>query len=248
MSILSKLPLEVSELEARIGYRFNNIRLLELAVTHSSYSNELKAKGVPCENNERLEFLGDAVLELVVSEFLYSNYREYPEGQLTKLRASVVCERALASYSLRIGLGDFIKLGNGEENNHGRENKSLLADAFEATLAAIFLDGKDDGKANVAEFVLPYVSEELKHLAAEGVGDYKSQLQQFIQQSGTSQVDYVLVGISGPEHRRTFTIEARLDSNVIGHGVGTRKGIAEQNAAHEALVLFGQLDGTTKDE
>lgn len=246
---MSKLPLEVSELEARIGYHFNDIKLLELAVTHSSYSNELKAKGVPCENNERLEFLGDAVLELVVSEFLYSNYREYPEGQLTKLRASVVCERALSSYSLMIGLGDFIKLGNGEENNNGRQNRSLLADAFEATLAAIFLDGKENGKANVAKFVLPYVSEELKHLASEGgVGDYKSQLQQFIQQSGTSQVDYVLVGISGPEHKRTFTIEARLDSNVIGHGVGTRKGIAEQNAAHEALVLFGQLEGAAKDE
>lgn len=248
MSVLPKLPLKVSELEARIGYRFENIELLELAVTHSSYSNELRAKGVPCENNERLEFLGDAVLELVVSEFLYSNYRDYPEGQLTKLRASVVCERALASYSSMIGLGDFIKLGNGEENNNGRKNGSLLADAFEATLAAMFLDGGENGKANVSKFVLPYVAEELKHLAEEGVRDYKSQLQQFIQQSGTSQVDYVLVGISGPEHRRTFTIEARLDSNVIGHGTGTRKGIAEQNAAHEALALFGQLPSASKDE
>ena len=240
---MSAYPHDIHILEDSIGYKFNNIELLRLALTHSSYANELRARGTQCDCNERLEFLGDAVLELVVSEFLYENYSEFPEGRLTKLRAGVVCERALASYSSKIKLGNYLLLGNGEEAHNGRSNNSMLADAFEATLAAIFLDAGEKGKKRVAEFVLPYVQAEVDNVLSVGnTGDYKSLLQQFIQQSGNNTVEYVLVDTSGPDHRREFTIEARMDSNVLGKGTGTRKGIAEQNAAKEALILFGQLD------
>ena len=246
---MEALPYNVTKLEEKLGYKFKNIELLQNAMTHSSYSNELKARRIYSESNERLEFLGDAVLEIVVSEYLYENYKEFPEGQLTKLRASVVCEKALASYSERIELCNYLKLGHGEEINSGRSNKSMLADAFEATLAAMFLDAGENGKKTVSDFVLPFIKKELSEVLSTGnTGDYKSQLQQFIQQTECDNIDYVLVNTSGPDHCREFTIEARLGSNVIGIGTGKRKGIAEQLAAKQALILFGQISESGSEE
>lgn len=239
-----KLPRDVSELARTLGYEFNDIGLLKKAVMHSSFSNELKAHKIIAQSNERLEFLGDAVLQIVVSRLLYERYSDLPEGQLTKLRAGVVCEKALSTYARRISLGDYLLLGHGEISNNGRNNSSMLADALEAVLAAIFLDASanDNALEAVATFIVPHVEQELNAIIASGdTGDYKSELQQFIQKTEGDNVEYVLVGTSGPDHCREFVIEARLSSNVIGRGSGRRKGIAEQNAARQALVLFGQI-------
>ncbi|MBR2370860.1 MAG: ribonuclease III [Clostridia bacterium] len=239
-----KLPRYVSLLSEKIRYKFKDISLLEKAVTHSSYSNELRAHKIESECNERLEFLGDAVLQIVVSTYLYQSYADLPEGQLTKLRAGVVCEKALATYARKILLGDYLLLGRGEIANNGRNNSSMLADAFEALLGAVFLDagGTQDAIKTVSSIVLPFVKEELCSIIESGdTGDYKSMLQQFIQKTENEPVEYVLVKMSGPDHCREFVMEARLSSNVIGCGSGRRKGIAEQNAARQALILFGQL-------
>jgi len=240
------LPLGIDEFERRVGYTFHNKALIETALTHSSYSNELKVKKIDCECNERLEFLGDSVLSIIVSEHLFENYAEkHAEGDLTRMRADVVCERALAGYSQKIGLGQFLRLGRGEDKNNGRERKSILADAFEATLAAMYLDAGEDGKRVVAEYLMPFVLEELDKFvggAGEEVAqDYKTHLQQFIQQSDNEQPEYITVGESGPDHMKIFEVEARLNSNVIGKGEGHSKREAEQNAAKQALELFGEI-------
>jgi len=240
------LPLGIDEFERRIGYTFRNKTLIETALTHSSYSNELKVRKVECECNERLEFLGDSVLSIIVSEYLFEHYSDrHAEGDLTRMRADVVCERALAGYSQKIGLGQFLRLGRGEDKNNGRERKSILADAFEATLAAMYLDAGEDGKRVVAEYLMPFVLEELDKFvggAGEEVAqDYKTHLQQFIQQSDNEQPEYITVGESGPDHMKIFEVEARLNSNVIGKGEGHSKREAEQNAAKQALELFGEI-------
>lgn len=239
------LPLGISEFEKRIGYVFKNKKLIETALTHSSYSNELRVKQTRvCECNERLEFLGDSVLSLVVSEYLYSNYAEdHTEGDLTRMRADVVCERALARYALKIGLGQFLLLGNGEEKNRGRERRSILADTFEATLAAIYLDAGEAGKATAARYLLTFVREELKVITSgpEVPQDYKTHLQQFVQQSEGERLEYVTVGEQGPDHKKIFEVAAKLNSNIIGRGVGGTKREAEQNAAKQALELFGVI-------
>lgn len=157
---MNGFPLTISEFERRIGYVFKDKKLIETAFTHSSYSNELKVRHIKSECNERLEFLGDSVLSIIVSEYLFENYaEEHAEGDMTRMRADVVCEKALAKYATKIGLGDFLLLGNGEEKNHGRERKSITADAFEATLAAIYLDAGNDGKEIVSKFLLPFIKE-----------------------------------------------------------------------------------------
>lgn len=239
-------PLEISEFEKRIHYTFKDKSLIQTAFTHSSYSNELKVRHIECECNERLEFLGDSVLSIIVSEHLYENYADrHAEGALTRMRADVVCERALAEYAVRIGLGDFLRLGKGEDKNHGRERKSILADAFEATLAAIYLDAGAEGKATVEKFLMPFVILELEKFVGEGTEDvaqdYKTHLQQLIQQSGNEQPEYVTVGENGPDHNKVFDVEVRLNSNVIGKGKGHSKREAEQSAAKQALELFGEL-------
>ncbi|MBE6596909.1 MAG: ribonuclease III [Ruminococcaceae bacterium] len=238
--------METQGLEKAIGYEFKNLNILREALTHSSYANELKARRqiVPC--NERLEFLGDSVLSIIVSEYLYSTYRDIPEGELTKLRAALVQSSALAGYARRIGLGNYLYLGRGEEKNDGRHRQSLLENAFEALLAAVYLDAEERGlpaKDTVSAFLLPLVKDEIKNLKTNGIySDYKTELQQLIQQAEGDFLEYVTVGESGPDHSKTFEVEARLNSNVIGRGKGKTKREAEQNAANEALRLFGEIE------
>ena len=223
-----------------LGYQFGDIDLLKNALTHSSYSNEMRLRHIDAECNERLEFLGDSVLSIVVSEYLFSHYTKRPEGELTRMRAEVVCEKALSKFAQKIGLGNYLLLGHGEDKNHGRERKSILADAFEAVLASIYLDAGKDGKKMVARFLLPLIIEELESAESDGHSkDYKTLLQQIVQQVEGEVLEYVTVDESGPDHLKSFTVEARLNSNVIGRGKGNSKREAEQKAAAEALKLFG---------
>lgn len=232
---------KIEELEAIIGYEFKNKEFLRTALTHSSYANELKARKKSAECNERLEFLGDSVLSIIVSEYLFERYASSPEGELTKFRAAVVQSGALASYARRIQLGDFLYLGVGEEKNDGRERQSNLENAFEALLAAIYLDAGAEGKVSVKRFLLPFIKDEIKRVSDTGLHrDYKTELQQLIQQAEGDFLEYVTVGESGPDHKKTFSVEARLNSNIIGKGSGKTKREAEQNAAKKALELFGE--------
>ena len=227
-------PLDPSSLEERIGYRFKDRGHLDLARTHSSYSNEVKDRGEGC--NERLEFLGDSVLSFITSRYLYEAFPSLPEGEMSRIRASAVCEKTLCKFANEIFLGDYLFLGHGEEVQNGRRRPSILADAFEALLAAIYLDG---GIEPVKEFLLPIVSEEIDKIVASGADtDYKTVLQQFIQQERGSLLEYVTVGESGPAHDKTFEVQVRLNGNIIGKGVGSSKRKAEQRAAREALSLF----------
>lgn len=232
-------PRPLQQLQEEIGYRFHNIAYLQRALTHSSYSNEQGDKHHHLLCNERLEFLGDSVLSLVVSRYLYASYSELAEGELTRMRAELVCERALSSFADKIHLGDYLLLGVGEEKNRGRERKSILADAFEALLAAIYLDAGEQGLSAVSALLLPFIKNEITNAGAQGSSDYKTLLQQFVQQTEGDYLEYVTVGESGPDHQKTFTVEARLNSNVIGRGSGQSKRRAEQNAARQALELFG---------
>lgn len=198
----------------------------------------MKTKKIETPYNERLEFLGDSVLSIIVSEHIFSDYKKFPEGELTKIRANVVCEKTLAKLARGIGLGEFLLLGKGEELGRGRERDSILADAFEALLAAIYLDSGSD-KDVVADFLMPIIEPEIIGYVSSGmVTDYKTELQQIVQQASGEKLEYVLVGESGPDHEKVFEIEARLNSNVIGHGKGKSKRQAEQNAAREALEYF----------
>ncbi len=225
---------ELSLLEERLGYKFKNIVFLETGVTHSSFSNETK-NHVPY--NERQEFLGDAVLSIIVSDYIFENYTKLPEGELTKLRASLVCEKSLCGFANEIELGSFLRLGHGEELMGGRERPSILADAFEAVLAAIYLDG---GIEPATEFVLRVGKKALEHVENVAFKDYKTVLQEIIQKNPEERLTYVLVGESGPDHDKRFEVDVMLNSNVIGHGIGKSKKAAEQHAAKEALELMGQ--------
>ena len=233
---------DLGELEAKIGYTFKNREYLKTALTHSSYSNELKLKKASVECNERLEFLGDSVLSITAAEYLFRTYAEYPEGELTRRRAVIVCRDALSSYAKTLSLGDYLYLGNGEEKNNARERKSLLENTFEALLGAIYLDSGIEGMKFISELVVPFFKKELDAWEqGKIVKDYKSELQQIIQQSGVDTLAYVTVGESGPDHEKTFLVEARMNSNIIGRGKGSSKREAEQNAAKEALELFGEI-------
>lgn len=214
--------------ENNIKYTFKNKSLLELALTHSSYANESR---VHIEYNERLEFLGDAVLQLVTSEKLYKENPNMPEGKMSKQRAALVCEDALANYSKQIDMGRFLLLGKGEENTGGRERPSILADAFEAVIGAIFLDG---GIENAKKFILRFLDDKGLHLQ-----DYKTLLQEIIQKNPGERLSYVVVAEEGPDHNKSFTVEVKLNSNSIGTGFGKSKKAAEQQAAKEALELMG---------
>ena len=225
---------ELSLLEERLGYKFKNIKFLETGVTHSSFSNETK-EHVPY--NERQEFLGDAVLSIIVSDYIFENYTKLPEGELTKLRASLVCEKSLCGFSNELELGSFLRLGHGEELMGGRERPSILADAFEAVLAAVYLDG---GIEPATKIVLRFIKKALEHVENAAFKDYKTLLQEIIQKTPEERLTYVLVGESGPDHDKRFEIDVMLNSNVIGHGIGKSKKTAEQHAAKEALELMGQ--------
>ena len=238
------MSLALEGLEQKLGYRFQNKELLRRAVTHSSYSNETGARNHHLLCNERLEFLGDSVLSVVVSEYLFDRFATLPEGELTQTRAMLVQSASLASYSREIGLGDYLYLGHGEEKNNGRERQSTLENAFEALVAAIYLDaGEEKGFEAVRSFVLPIIkrfladnSEKAKRI------DAKTELQQLIQQAEGDFLEYIVVGESGPDHKKEFEVVARLNSNIIGRGKGRSKREAEQNAAKEALILFGTLE------
>ena len=221
-----------SELENRIGYKFNNVDLLERALSHSSYANE---RHFSKESNERLEFLGDSVLGIISAEYYFTHFSHVPEGELTKMRAASVCENALFGFSKEIGLGEFLLLGKGEENTGGRTRPSINADAFEAVIASIYLDG---GMDEAKKFVLPFIKEIADH-HTEAFRDYKTTLQEVIQRNPEEQLEYVLTGESGPDHNKCFEVEVHLNSNVIGKGKGKNKKTAEQEAAREALALMG---------
>ena len=220
-------------LEQKLNYKFNNIKLLENALTHSSYANEVR-NGLT--SNERLEFLGDSVLSIIVADYLFLHYKNIPEGDLTKLRASLVCEKSLCGFSRQLELGEFLKLGKGEDKGGGRERDSILADAFEAVLAAIYLDG---GMQAATKHVLRFIEPELEHRNQHTFKDYKTVLQEIIQRNPEEYVSYVLKGESGPDHNKVFEVEVHLNSNVIGCGKGKNKKQAEQMAAKQALQLMG---------
>lgn len=218
----------MQRLEERIGYTFKDGELLQTALTHTSYANEARRK---LPNNERLEFLGDSVLSFVVAEYLFAGAPRLPEGELTRRRAALVCEPALAGFARQIGLGEHLYLGKGEEMNGGRDRPSILADAFEALIAALYLDGGMD----VAKgFILGFVQN-----GAAAEEDYKTRLQEVVQQNPQERLRYVLAGEDGPDHNKFFTVEVYLNSNCIGTGQGHSKKLAEQHAARQALVLMG---------
>ena len=219
----------IKELEEAIGYRFHNISLLQNALTHSSYANERWHNGLL--SNERLEFLGDSVLGMLVAEYLYRSFPNRPEGELTRMRADMVCEGTLAAAANRIGLGKHLLLGHGEEQGGGRSRDSILADAMESVIAACFLDGGLDAALEVVQrFILVEVPVTKLHNM-----DYKTQLQELVQQKKNQALTYTLVGQSGPDHDKSFDVEVSLNGQVVGSGSGSSKKRAEQDAARAAI-------------
>ena len=231
-------PME--RLEATIGYTFSDKKLLRQAMTHSSHSNETGDKNHHLLCNERLEFLGDSVLSIAVSRYLYTTYPQEGEGILTNMRKDVVCAEALARYARAVGIGDCLLLGKGEAQTGGYDKENILADAFEALLAAIYLDAGEYAMDIIDGFLLPLVEKDLSELISKGIdGDYKTPLQQLVQQTEGDVLEYVLISAEGPDHRKTFEVEVRVNSNPCGRGVGTSKRKAEQAAAKAALKVFG---------
>ena len=212
-------------LQKNLGYKFKDISLLITALTHSSYANE-QNDGTVC--NERLEFLGDSILGFVSAKYFYENF-DSPEGELTKHRASRVCEKALCLFAKDLGIGEALRLGKGESRTGGSERPSILADAF----AAVYLDG---GLEEASKIVLRFIP---RRDALDETKDYKTTLQEVIQRNREEHIEYVLVSAIGPDHAKTFTVEVHLNSNVIGKGTGKSKKLAEQHAAKEALELMG---------
>ncbi|MBP9999945.1 MAG: ribonuclease III [Clostridiales bacterium] len=219
---------KTEELEKLIGYSFKDQALLTRALTHSSYANEKRLGKLGC--NERLEFLGDSVLELISSDFLYHMFPKLPEGELTKKRASLVCEPALAFCARAFHLPEFLLLGKGEDMTGGRERDSIVSDATEALLGAIYLDG---GFASAKEFVLSFILNDIEH--KQLFYDSKTILQEIVQDMGKKPVEYHLVGEEGPDHRKVFCVDVVVDGEVLGHGTGHNKKTAEQAAAYEAI-------------
>ena len=222
----------LTEYEKLIGYRFRDKSLLETALTHSSFANEHK-----CKSYERLEFLGDSVLGFVTAQYLFENFPQLPEGKLTKTRAALVCERSLCGFSKSLEVGDFLRLSHGEQHSGGRERPSILADVFESTTAAIYLDSGDLEEAR--KFILGFIAPAAKTQSVKPFKDYKTTLQEIVQQNPEERLEYVTTGESGPDHDKHFTVEVHLNSNVIGRGGGRSKKEAEQQAAREALQWMG---------
>ena len=224
----------IKDLEAAIGYTFKNITLVQNALAHSSYANERWHDSL--KSNERLEFLGDSVLGMVVAEHLYRNFPDRPEGELTRMHADMVCETSLAAIAEQIGLGQHLLLGHGEETGGGRNRASILADAVESVIAASFLDG---GMAAARSFIERFVLNRVpvRQLTNK---DYKTALQELVQQKKNQTITYRLVGESGPDHDKTFLVEVSLNGTVIGEGTGTSKKRAEQDAARAALEQLSQ--------
>ena len=222
------------ELEDKIGYHFKNKELLNTALTHSSYAKERKSQHI--KYNERLEFLGDAVLSVIVSDYIFLHCPDLPEGELTKLRASLVCEKSLFEFAKTIDLGKYLILSKGERHNGGAERPSIVSDAFEALIAAIYIDG---GIEPVTKHILRFVVPAIKNYSMKKSRDYKTTLQEIVQKNPGEKLQYVLVAESGPDHNKHFVVEVHLNSNIIGKGGGRSKKEAEQQAAREALELMG---------
>ncbi|MCD7755719.1 MAG: ribonuclease III [Firmicutes bacterium] len=223
----------IKELEESIDYRFDNITLLQNALTHSSYANERWHNSLM--SNERLEFLGDSILGMVVADYLYRSFPDRPEGELTRMRADMVCEKTLALVANRLELGRHLLLGKGEELGGGRNRDSILADAVESVIAACYLDGgMDAANQFIQKFILVNVPVTKLHNA-----DYKTALQELVQQKRNQVLSYHLVGESGPDHDKQFRVELTLNDRVVGVGIGSSKKRAEQDAAHAAMdALF----------
>ena len=223
----------IKDLENAIGYQFRNIQLLQNALAHSSYANERWHNSLM--SNERLEFLGDSILGMCVAEYLYKNFPDRPEGELTRMRADMVCEKTLAAVASRIQLGQHLLLGNGEEQGGGRTRDSILADAVESVIAAAFLDG---GMVAAKQFIQKYILVEVPVTKLHNI-DYKTALQELVQQKKNQVLSYTLVGQSGPDHDKRFDVELSLNGKVVGCGSGSSKKRAEQDAAHSAMkALF----------
>lgn len=225
----------IKELENAIGYRFHNITLLQNALAHSSYANERWHNSLM--SNERLEFLGDSVLGMLVADYLYRTFPNRPEGELTRMRADMVCERTLAEVANGLGLGQHLLLGRGEEQGGGRNRNSILADAVESVIAACYLDGgMEAAVAFVEKFILVKVPTQKMHNV-----DYKTALQELVQQKKNQVLSYTLAGESGPDHDKQFRVELTLNGELVGTGTGSSKKRAEQDAAHAAMkALFPQ--------
>ena len=219
----------LKDLEAAIGYRFKNISLLQNALAHSSYANERWHSSLM--SNERLEFLGDSILGMLVADHLYRNFPDRPEGELTRMRADMVCERALAAVAGMIGLGEHLLLGKGEKAGGGRGRDSILADAVESVIAASYLDG---GMEAAKQFVDRFVLVNVPHAKLHN-RDYKTTLQELVQQKKNQTISYVLVGESGPDHDKQFVVQLLINAKVAGVGTGSSKKRAEQDAARAAL-------------
>ena len=230
---------KLMQLQDKIGYHFQNLSLLNNALTHSSYANERHWKYE--RNNERLEFLGDAVLELVSSDYIFSNHKDMVEGKMTKLRASLVCEMSLASSAREIKLGEYLKLGHGEWVTGGGKRDSILSDAFEAVIGAIYLDG---GFANAKEFVLKYVLNDMEHKKL--FFDSKTIFQEMVQGNIPGEISYHPLGESGPDHDKTFSVEVWIGEQCMGQGSGRTKKAAEQMAAYRAICRLKATDNKQK--
>ena len=219
----------IKDLEEAIGYRFHNISLLQNALTHSSFANERWHNSLL--SNERLEFLGDSILGMLVAEYLYRNFPDRPEGELTRMRADMVCEKTLASVAARIHLGDHLMLGHGEEQGGGRSRDSILADAMESVIAACFLDG---GIEAAQKFIRTFILVEVPVSQMHNT-DYKTKLQELVQQKKNQVLSYTLTGESGPDHDKHFTVAVSLNGGMVGQGEGRSKKRAEQEAARAAI-------------
>ena len=222
-----------------LGYDFRDIQYLQNALTHSSYANERRSKGISYPSNERLEFLGDSVLELLISEYLYENFAGYAEGALTKIRQQLVCEKSLAAIAAQLSLGDYLNVGRGEELTDCRKRPKVLADALEAIVAAIYLDSDKFTVSGGKAAVLALFEDALEEVPRMLNGDYKTMLQQLVEKDGAAILEYKVVAERGPEHCKSFTVEAFINNNRVGMGVANNKKEAEMLAAKEALLLFG---------
>lgn len=232
------MEIDVNQFEKVLGYEFINKELLKEALTHSSFSNE---NGQQIRNNERMEFLGDAVLEIMVSHYLFKRFNTYPEGKLTRLRSKVVCEDVLYEISTQYNLGDFLVLGKGEEYTGGRNRKSILADSLEAVIASVYLDS---GLENVVELFLPKFKQFIERAATGQISlDFKTKFQEIVQRDHpNSKIRYQVYREEGPDHDKTFYVKLFLDQTKAGNGEGKSKKSAEQEAAKEALIKMGYIN------
>ncbi|MGM0471190.1 MAG: ribonuclease III [Bacillota bacterium] len=229
--IIANFREKLIELQNRIEIQFDNLELLQKGLTHKSYANENRE--LQLKDNERLEFLGDSVLDIVVSEYMFNRYPNYPEGKLAKMRAAVVSAPALAEKAEELDLGDYLLLGRGEEMTGGRKRESILADSFEALVGSIYLD-QDLEVAR--DFILELMEIDIQNAeAGKHICDYKTTLQELIQKQSNSRPNYQVVKEEGPDHSKKFTIQVRFDNKVLGEGTGSSKKEAQQKAAKDAL-------------